>query len=39
MKINKHLKAEQMLADKLKSKDYDIEKRVKEIKQQNKGDK
>ena len=39
MKINKHLKAEQTLADKLKSKEYDIDKRIKEIKETNKGDK
>ncbi len=38
MKISKHQKAEQILAEKLKDKDYDIDRRIKEIKANNKGD-
>ena len=34
----KHTKQELQLAEKLKSKDYDIEKRIKEIKAKHKGE-
>jgi len=38
MRISKHQKAEQLLAEKLKSKEYSIEERIKEIKANIKGD-
>ena len=38
MKISKHHKAEQLLAEKLKSKEYSIEQRIKEIKEKSKGE-
>ena len=38
IELMKHTKQELQLAEKLKSKDYDIEKRIKEIKAKHKGE-